>query len=522
MNTHFLGRSRDKNVYRVRKTSYHSGLSMQHEIETILSVLIFVFSICLLPYSIRTLVLLKAIKSKSSDYSSCYDFANPFKAKLSFPNSNCNSDPQQNFSRAITQDNRKEVGFRPFISVLVATHNERIVLDRLMRSLESLTYARDKFEIIIVDDSNDGTYDLLCRWTLAITNLKVIRRKARIGWKGGALNIALENLNEKSQYVLVADADTCFIYDTLEKFAFFLTRSIARGLIVSVVQGYPISVVFPKHRGLDGDYHLFHKDININWIARGISFRLAQRNILEFFGKELLNLPLQITGSLFMIRTDLIKLLRFKPGLTEDWDLTLDVYLSSHSNYASSVYTNNHDTGSGSFSSQKKVVAFNPNIISYCEATTKLRSYCKQRMRVSEGHTRSFRSNIASILKYKAPFTHRLELFLNGLQYAKFIGVLTLILLDSLALLVGGFDFFAKTDLVKISLLFQTISLLVDFLTKFITIGCYSSSRLERYTIWDAIYSTSLSVFTMPALVLGSLRGFCRQDGFFYRTERNT
>jgi cellulose synthase/poly-beta-1,6-N-acetylglucosamine synthase-like glycosyltransferase len=494
---------------------------MQHEIEPILSVLIFVFSICLLPYSIRTLVLLKAIKSMSSDYSSCYDFSNPFKAKISFPNRNCKSDPQQNFSRAITQGaNSRDFGFRPFISVLVATHNERIVLDRLMRSLESLSYARDKFEIIIVDDSNDGTYELLCSWTLAITNLKVIRRKARIGWKGGALNIALENLNEKSQYVLVADADTFFIHDTLAKFAFFLTRSISIGLMVSVVQGYPISVVFPKHRELDADYHLFHKDVNINWVARGISFRLAQRNNLEFFGKELLNLPLQITGSLFMIRTDLIKLLRFKPGLTEDWDLTLDVYLSSHSNYTSSLYTNNDDTRS--VSRRKKVVAFNPNIISYCEATTKLGSYCKQRMRVSEGHTRSFRSNITSILKYKAPFTHRLELFLNGLQYAKFIGVLTLILLDSLALLVEGFDFFAKTDLVKISLLFQTISLSVDFLSKFITVGCSSSSKLERYTIWDAIYSTSLSVFTMPALVLGSLRGFCKQDGFFYRTERNT
>jgi glycosyltransferase involved in cell wall biosynthesis len=110
--------------------------------------------------------------------------------------------------------------FWPFISVIIATYNEKIVLNRLVRSLKSLTYLHNRFEIIIVDDSNDGTYDLLKRMTFTLSNLKVIHRKHRAGWKGGALNVALENLSEKSQYMLVAD--TYFVHDTLRNSHYFL------------------------------------------------------------------------------------------------------------------------------------------------------------------------------------------------------------------------------------------------------------------------------------------------------------
>jgi hypothetical protein len=44
-----------------------------------------------------------------------------------------------------------------------------------------------------------------------------------------------------------------------------------------------------------------------------------------------MSLPVQIIGSLFMIRSEVIKSLGFSNDISEDLDLTFDIYLSSYS-----------------------------------------------------------------------------------------------------------------------------------------------------------------------------------------------
>jgi hypothetical protein len=114
----------------------------------------------------------------------------------------------------------------PFISILVPARNEDLVIDRLMRSCAALTYNKDNFEIIVVDDdSEDNTYDIVRKWTDKILNLKVIRRNKRIeGWKGGVLNLAIKNMNTNSSYVLVVDADNILATDILERFVSCFTN----------------------------------------------------------------------------------------------------------------------------------------------------------------------------------------------------------------------------------------------------------------------------------------------------------
>jgi len=46
----------------------------------------------------------------------------------------------------------------PLISILVATYNKSLVIEKLLNSFTSLSYPAEKFEIIIVDDSSDDTY----------------------------------------------------------------------------------------------------------------------------------------------------------------------------------------------------------------------------------------------------------------------------------------------------------------------------------------------------------------------------
>jgi cellulose synthase/poly-beta-1,6-N-acetylglucosamine synthase-like glycosyltransferase len=413
----------------------------------------------------------------------------------------------------------------PFVSIVVPARNEHLVIDRLMASCATLTYNRDNFEIIVVDDdSEDGTFDIVRKWMDNIPNLKVIRRSKRTkGWKGGVLNLALNNMNTNTSYVLVVDADNILVSDILERFVSCFANSFPKygRNCIDVIQGYPIPWMY-SNSGINSDYNLkkgSSGSSNLNWIARGIDFRLAQRYMIEFVAKERMNLPVQIVGSLFMVRSEIIKSIGFSNDLSEDWDLTLDLYLSSYSSF------NNMQRQYYEKSKKKKaIVVFDPSLISYNEVITSLTSYLRQRMRVSEGHTRGFRRKLVTILLSKTlHFTNKIELFFTGLQYVKFIPLLALIIIDSSTILlstpIGLFYMISNNDLVKLSLLVQAANL-------FTAIGIIRMSmpiclNIRKYNTKDALYFLFLTLLTVPFLVFGSLRGIIRNEGIFYRTKRN-
>lgn len=365
----------------------------------------------------------------------------------------------------------------PFVSVLVATRNEALVIRRLLGSLAKLAYPQGRFEIIIVDDSTDGTFDIIS--AARIPNLKVIRRNGGEGWKGGALNLALRVMDEKSSYSLILDADSVLAADTIERFVARLEES---GPAVAV-QGFPVSMA---------DLEWGQKS---NWVARGIDFRLAQRNMVEFSAKDDLGLPVQITGSLFMIRSDVLKAAQFSNDLCEDWDLTLDIYAQPFA--------------------AKPRIAFDSSLVSYCEATTKLGAYFRQRMRVSEGHTRGFRKRVGGILASRLPIIDKLEILLTGLQYAKFIPVLALAIIDAGALAAGGWT----NGIVQASFALQA-----GIFVASVAANCAAArtcSNIRGYGAADVLSLLALYTVTMPAFVWGSLRGFACRKGTFYRTQRN-
>lgn len=197
---------------------------------------------------------------------------------------------------------------KPFVSILVACYNEIDVIDRLMKSFLALTYGAKNFEIIIVDDSNDGTFERLQKYS-SVPNLKIFHRTSRDGWKGGALNLAIRHLNTKSKYSLIIDADHVVENDLLDK----CVAIFARGRKLTSVQGFPIPSIGAQS----------------SWVSRGVFFRWVRRNLVEFVAKEQMALPIQLTGSLFMIRSDVLREIEFSNDLTEDWELTLALYLQN-------------------------------------------------------------------------------------------------------------------------------------------------------------------------------------------------
>jgi cellulose synthase/poly-beta-1,6-N-acetylglucosamine synthase-like glycosyltransferase len=422
----------------------------------------------------------------------------------------------------------------PFISILVATHNESLVIERLLKSFAGLTYPIDRFEITIIDDSSDDTYQKIQSMLAHFQNLKVIHRDNRAGWKGGALNIALEAMDKRASNVLVVDADSILLEDTLERFVsrFIEKQSIynEKGVPVLAIQGFPVSKSNPED-----DNEWWIKAKRGNWVARAIDFRLCQRNMIEFAAKDLLDLPLQITGSLFMIRADVIKSVKFSNDLCEDWDLTIDLYCPQPSSPDVLMLSNSNTerishrpANSICFpkqvgvSSRPKII-FDKELVSYCEATTDLAAYFRQRMRVSEGHTRGLRRGIGRMAGNKMlSLVDKVELFLNGLQYAKFIPVLGIEIINVILILMflsGGYSSQQLMNVFVLSLSLQAANLAVALVR--IVLGLRICRAVRSYGFRDIVSLLALAAITTPAFVIGSLRGLFQDNGTFYRTRRN-
>jgi len=97
----------------------------------------------------------------------------------------------------------------PSVTIQLPIYNEKYVAQRLVDSVCALDYPKDKMKIMILDDSDDDTVELLAN---AVKDYKKqgfqiehIRRGTRKGYKAGALKYAMTITD--SEYVAIFDAD---------------------------------------------------------------------------------------------------------------------------------------------------------------------------------------------------------------------------------------------------------------------------------------------------------------------------
>jgi cellulose synthase/poly-beta-1,6-N-acetylglucosamine synthase-like glycosyltransferase len=112
---------------------------------------------------------------------------------------------------------------RPDVCIHLPIYNEKYVIRRLVTacSLMAESYGRDKVRIVIIDDSEDETIqvvdELVKEYQGKGFRVEVLRRNNRRGFKAGALQAALGITDE--EYIVVFDADFVPATD-------FLNRSI--------------------------------------------------------------------------------------------------------------------------------------------------------------------------------------------------------------------------------------------------------------------------------------------------------
>lgn len=104
---------------------------------------------------------------------------------------------------------RKNEGYEPTVSVIVAARNEEQHIEKCLDSLAQLDYPTDKIEVIIIDDrSEDRTADVIESYTQQYPSIRTTKTKPEIGNLRGKTNAVAEGINStKGEILMFTDAD---------------------------------------------------------------------------------------------------------------------------------------------------------------------------------------------------------------------------------------------------------------------------------------------------------------------------
>ena len=97
----------------------------------------------------------------------------------------------------------------PTVTIQLPFYNEKYVAKRLVDSVCAMDYPRDRLKIMVLDDSNDETVELLQEtvehYRRQGFQIQYVRRENRRGYKAGALKNAMEQTD--TEFVAIFDAD---------------------------------------------------------------------------------------------------------------------------------------------------------------------------------------------------------------------------------------------------------------------------------------------------------------------------
>lgn len=239
----------------------------------------------------------------------------------------------------------------PFVSVHIASYNEKRVIGRLLEACARLDYPN--YEVILCDDSTDISREMVMEWR-DHPGFKIIQRGTRDGYKGGALTHAIAAMDPRTEYVMVLDADAVPFPDAIQAFLphFYYPNGHhpegpERRPRIAAVQSY--------------QWHVLNK--GESWLTSAVRTEYAGSYMVERTLQEVLGAMKMIAGTAYMIRADLLREVGWGTSLTEDWELTLRLYQQGYK------------------------VAYTPYAEVPAECVGTFARLARQRMRWAEGHS---------------------------------------------------------------------------------------------------------------------------------------
>ena len=100
-------------------------------------------------------------------------------------------------------------GDEPRVCVQLPIYNERYVAERVLDAACAIEWPRDRFEVQVLDDSDDETVHILARrvahWRRRGVEVVHVRRGSRAGFKAGALAYGMRHTD--AEFIAIFDAD---------------------------------------------------------------------------------------------------------------------------------------------------------------------------------------------------------------------------------------------------------------------------------------------------------------------------
>lgn len=246
----------------------------------------------------------------------------------------------------------------PKVSIHLPIYNEKKVVARLLNSIINLDYPKDKLEIIVIDDSNDGTTQIIKAYEEKYKGLiKLIHRTNRDGFKAGALQLALKN--STGEFIAIFDAD----YMPKPNFLKTLLPYLYIDENIAFVQA-----------------RIGYLNKNQSWITKAIAIGLDGYCMIDQRARYAFNLLAHFSGTNGIFRRKAIESVGgwSSDTLAEDLDLSVRLQLKGWKY----IYV--------------------PQVVCDGEIPPKFSIFRKQQFRWAKGFTECFKKHWKSILKEKS------------------------------------------------------------------------------------------------------------------------
>ena len=391
-----------------------------------------------------------------------------------------------------------DLGYHPFVSVHVAAYNEKRVIERLLTALAQLEYP--EYEVVVVDDSNDESLEILQRW-VGRPRFKILHRNSRAGYKGGALREALKVMDPRTEYVVVFDADSDPFPDSIERLLPLFYRvsdgtpnrrfeaafgrseppsepgQVRRRAEVAAVQSY--------------QWHVLNK--SESWLTEAVRAEYAGSYMIERPFQDAIGSLKMIAGTAYMIRADVLRDVGWGTSITEDWELTLKLYARGYK------------------------VIYTPWAETPAECVSTFARLARQRMRWAEGHTYNVRKWFLTIMRspHVTPL-EKLEFLFDSTYYLQ----AGLFLVGSICWLISEVVFRTHvpgwTALLGWSLLFSNI-----FALPLMNLGGMILEEAPTRDVQGVFGALVLSFALVPFQGWAALKGLISKDeGPWFRTPK--
>jgi cellulose synthase/poly-beta-1,6-N-acetylglucosamine synthase-like glycosyltransferase len=277
-------------------------------------------------------------------------------------------------------------------------------------------------------------------------------------------------VDAKSKYIMVFDADFIPPPHLLDDFLVKFTDEKIAG-----VQGY-------QRHDLNADE---------NWVTRGVRVWLSLSNVIELNGRSRMGLFLPLTGSVYMMRTDVSRRLKYEDDITEDWNLSLRLYEEGYK------------------------IVYDPTLVSSCECPSTLRRLIRQQARWAEGHTRNFVSHLWQILKCKSlRLREKIDFLFVGFSFLNSVVVLALTFSWLGTILFPSYFLYSPYLQANMFMLLMTApAVILASLAALLVEG-------RREDIRKIPYTWILNFIMTPVMAYAALKGLFTRKGYFHRTYK--